>query len=131
MQQRIHSMNDQTHKNNRDAIYEKHLTSRRQTKTRLLTIRIDVDYPYPSRLRSFIYTTLCLRAGKDYARAPFPRFISLSRLWKPCRKRIRNDTLRRLGVVDLREALIRLEHQVKRFVREMAIHQVASQGDYC
>jgi hypothetical protein len=65
-------MNDQTHKNNRDAIYENHLTSRRQTKTQLLTIRIDVDYPYPSRLRSFIYTTLCLRAGKDYARAPFP-----------------------------------------------------------
>jgi hypothetical protein len=63
-------MNDQTHKNNRDAIYEKHLTSRRQTKTRLLTIRIDVDYPYPSRLRSFIYTTLCLRAGKDYLKNP-------------------------------------------------------------
>jgi hypothetical protein len=32
----------------------------------LLRIRIDVDYPYPSRLRSFIYTTLGLRAGSDY-----------------------------------------------------------------
>jgi hypothetical protein len=32
----------------------------------LLKIRIDVDYPYPSRLRSFIYATLGIRVGSDY-----------------------------------------------------------------
>jgi hypothetical protein len=32
----------------------------------LIRIRIDVDYPYPSRIRSFIYTTLNLWAGNDY-----------------------------------------------------------------
>ncbi|MGB9841205.1 MAG: hypothetical protein ACPLKZ_00600 [Candidatus Bathyarchaeales archaeon] len=32
----------------------------------MLTLRIDVDYPYPSRLRSFIYTALGISVGKDY-----------------------------------------------------------------
>jgi hypothetical protein len=32
----------------------------------MIRIRIDVDYPYTSRIRSFVYTTLNLRAGKDY-----------------------------------------------------------------
>jgi hypothetical protein len=32
----------------------------------LIKLRIDVDYPYPSRLRSFFYTTLGIRAGGDY-----------------------------------------------------------------
>lgn len=32
----------------------------------LIIIRIDVDYPYPSRLRSFMFTALNLRFGKDY-----------------------------------------------------------------
>jgi hypothetical protein len=32
----------------------------------LIKLRIDVDYPYPSRLRSFIYTALNIRARKDY-----------------------------------------------------------------
>jgi hypothetical protein len=32
----------------------------------LLVLRIDVDYPYPSRIRSFLYTALNLRAGSDY-----------------------------------------------------------------
>jgi hypothetical protein len=32
----------------------------------LIRIRIDVDYPYPSRIRSFMYTALNLRLGKDY-----------------------------------------------------------------
>jgi hypothetical protein len=31
-----------------------------------IRIRIDVDYPYPSRIRSFMYTTLNLRMGTDY-----------------------------------------------------------------
>lgn len=34
----------------------------------LIRIRIDVDYPYPSRIRSFIYTALNLPPGKDYLR---------------------------------------------------------------
>ena len=34
----------------------------------MIRIRIDVDYPYPSRIRSFIYTTLNLWAGSDYLR---------------------------------------------------------------
>jgi hypothetical protein len=32
----------------------------------LIVIRIDVDYPYPSRARSFMYTALNLKLGKDY-----------------------------------------------------------------
>jgi hypothetical protein len=32
----------------------------------LIKIRIDVDYPYPSRLRSFIYTALTVKVGRDY-----------------------------------------------------------------
>lgn len=32
----------------------------------MLTLRIDVDYPYPSRLRSFIYTAFGISFGVDY-----------------------------------------------------------------
>jgi hypothetical protein len=32
----------------------------------LIKIRIDVDYPYPSRIRSFIYTALGIKLGRDY-----------------------------------------------------------------
>ena len=32
----------------------------------MIKLRIDVDYPYPSRLRSFIYTALKIKVGKDY-----------------------------------------------------------------
>lgn len=32
----------------------------------LIRIRIDVDYPYPSRIRSFMCTALNLKAGGDY-----------------------------------------------------------------
>jgi hypothetical protein len=32
----------------------------------VIKLRIDVDYPYPSRLRSFIYTALKINVGKDY-----------------------------------------------------------------
>ena len=36
----------------------------------LIRIRIDVDYPYPSRLRSFIYTALDIRTNREYLRNP-------------------------------------------------------------
>ena len=32
----------------------------------MITFRVDVDYPYPSRIRSFIYTTAGIKMGKDY-----------------------------------------------------------------
>jgi hypothetical protein len=32
----------------------------------VIKLRIDVDYPYPSRLRSFIYTALKVKVGRDY-----------------------------------------------------------------
>jgi hypothetical protein len=32
----------------------------------LIKLRIDVDYPYPSRIRSFIYTAFTVKVGKDY-----------------------------------------------------------------
>jgi hypothetical protein len=32
----------------------------------LIRLRIDVDYPYPSRIKSFIYTALGIRFGRDY-----------------------------------------------------------------
>lgn len=34
----------------------------------MIRIRIDVDYPYPSRLRSFLYTTLGVRNNEQYLR---------------------------------------------------------------
>jgi hypothetical protein len=36
--------------------------------TVLIKLRIDVDYAYPSRVRSFLYTALGIRMGKDYLR---------------------------------------------------------------
>ncbi|MEM2118483.1 MAG: hypothetical protein QW386_05640, partial [Candidatus Bathyarchaeia archaeon] len=35
-------------------------------KEKMLTLRIDVDYPYPSRMRSFVYTAFGINFGKDY-----------------------------------------------------------------
>lgn len=40
----------------------------RRNQQALIILRIDVDYPYPSRIRSFIYTTLGITASKDYLR---------------------------------------------------------------
>jgi hypothetical protein len=39
-----------------------------QAETALIKLRIDVDYPYPSRFRSFIYTALGMKMGGDYLR---------------------------------------------------------------
>lgn len=36
----------------------------------LIRIRIDVDYPYPSRFRSFLYASLGIRASKEYLKNP-------------------------------------------------------------
>jgi hypothetical protein len=36
----------------------------------LLRFRIDVDYPYPSRIKSFLYTALNIRIGRDYVKNP-------------------------------------------------------------
>ena len=32
----------------------------------MIKFRIDVDYPYPSRVKSFIHTALNKKAGRDY-----------------------------------------------------------------
>lgn len=32
----------------------------------MIRLRIDVDYPYPSRVRSFLYTACGIRTGRDY-----------------------------------------------------------------
>ena len=37
-----------------------------QTEKSLIKLRIDVDYAYPSRIKSFIYTALNLKGGRDY-----------------------------------------------------------------
>jgi len=37
-----------------------------QTGKTLIKLRIDVDYPYPSRVRSFIYTASGIKMGEDY-----------------------------------------------------------------
>jgi hypothetical protein len=37
---------------------------RRQMGPTLIKLRIDVDYPYPSRIRSFIYTIPGIEAGR-------------------------------------------------------------------
>jgi hypothetical protein len=39
---------------------------RMQTENSLIKLRIDVDYPYPSRIRSFIYTALGVRTSNKY-----------------------------------------------------------------
>jgi len=37
-----------------------------QTENSLIKLRIDVDYPYPSRIRSFIYTALGIKTSNNY-----------------------------------------------------------------
>jgi hypothetical protein len=37
-----------------------------QQESGLIKLRIDVDYPYPSRVRSFLYTTVNIKTSKDY-----------------------------------------------------------------
>lgn len=37
-----------------------------QTEKSLIKLRIDVDYAYPSRIKSFIHTALNVKVGKDY-----------------------------------------------------------------
>ena len=32
----------------------------------MIKLRIDVDYPYPSRAKSFLYTVLNSKTGKNY-----------------------------------------------------------------
>jgi len=36
----------------------------------LIKFRIDVDYPYPSRIKSFIYTAFDIKTSKDYLKNP-------------------------------------------------------------
>jgi hypothetical protein len=36
----------------------------------LLKLRIDVDYPYPSRIKSFVCTAFNIKIGKDYLKNP-------------------------------------------------------------
>jgi hypothetical protein len=45
---------------------ENGFSSKMATETTLIKLRIDVDYPYPSRNRSFVYTALGVRLGADY-----------------------------------------------------------------
>jgi hypothetical protein len=42
------------------------LTLKATDEAALIKLRIDVDYPYPSRVRSFIYTALGIKMGSDY-----------------------------------------------------------------
>jgi hypothetical protein len=37
-----------------------------ETRSAVIKFRIDVDYPYPSRIRSFIFTATGIKIGKDY-----------------------------------------------------------------
>lgn len=37
-----------------------------ETETSLITLRIDVDYPFPSRFRSFLYVALGIKTSGDY-----------------------------------------------------------------
>lgn len=41
-------------------------SKRLQTEKTVIKLRIDVDYPYPSRLKSFIYTGANVKISKDY-----------------------------------------------------------------
>lgn len=47
----------------------------------MIRFRIDVDYPYPSRIRSFLYTGFGIRTCKDYLKNPkiIARMINGSR----------------------------------------------------
>jgi hypothetical protein len=47
----------------------------------LIRFRIDVDYPYPSRIRSFLYTGFGIRTSKDYLKnsKTIARMINSSR----------------------------------------------------
>ena len=41
-----------------------------QTENSLIKLRIDVDYPYPSRVKSFIYVALGIKISDDYLKNP-------------------------------------------------------------
>jgi len=50
-------------------ILNRYILNNSQQKTRsklVINLRIDVDYPYPSRIKSFIYTALNIKTSKDY-----------------------------------------------------------------
>jgi len=57
---------------NRHSLYTKVDSSNRNAiaEIDLIILRIDVDYPYPSRFKSFIHTTLGVNLGGDYLRNP-------------------------------------------------------------
>ena len=44
--------------------------SKRQTETDLIKLRIDVDYPFPSRWKSFLYVAFGLRISNEYLKNP-------------------------------------------------------------
>jgi hypothetical protein len=39
---------------------------RRKSRESIMKLRLDVDYPYPSRIKSFLFIALNRKAGKDY-----------------------------------------------------------------
>jgi len=47
---------------------ENEFSSKMATETTLIKLRIDVDYPYPSRTKSFIHTAINLKKNADYLR---------------------------------------------------------------
>ena len=50
----------------KDTIQEQVLPSRMQQEKALVRLRIDVDYPYPSRTKSLLCTALGVKTSKDY-----------------------------------------------------------------
>jgi hypothetical protein len=50
----------------KDTMQEQVLPFKMQQGNGLVRLRIDVDYPYPSRIKSFLCVALGIKAGKDY-----------------------------------------------------------------
>lgn len=77
----------------------------------MIRLRIDVDYPYPSRLRSFIFTALNIHARKDYLK----NSKTLARMINESTKKVKAYwffTLKTIPDKELLEALYEKKHEV-------------------
>ena len=127
----------------KDTIQEQVLPSRMQQGKVWVRLRIDVDYPYPSRIKSFLCTGLGIKKGKDYLRNSkiLSRMINESKknvkaYWFFTPKTIPDDELSTLlncsrheislhVVNDAEKELEHLEKTTRRKIRYYTIHGTA------
>ncbi len=66
----------------------------------MIKIRIDVDYPYPSRIRSFFYTALGLHVDGDYLK----NSKIVAKMFNESTRKVRQTGSSRLGQFQIRNS---------------------------